>query len=57
MRLSIEGSPLARAMRQLLTLPSVLTLMVTPTLPLRMPVRARERYSLSGIFEIRRAGV
>src|SRR6478672_1602294 len=54
---SAKGTPLERATRQLLTVPSGLTRTITPTLPRRSPVEARLSYSLFGIFEIRRAGV
>ena len=44
-------------MRQLDTLPSRLTRMVTPTTPLGIPVDDSRLYSESGIFVIRCAGV
>ena len=48
---AVDGaSPLERAMRQLDTLPSRLTRMVTPTTPLGSPVDDSRRYSQSGIL-------
>ena len=55
---STLGLPLVRAIRQFDGLPSVLTFNVIPILPLRCPLAAViRRYSLSGIFVMRRAGV